>query len=73
MKIYRTNKHGDLVQVARETKSHARDRPNTHGIHLHIPDWLYRLIQADAEGLGQRSISGYIVLILARLYEGREI
>ena len=43
-----------------------------HSISLHLPDWLYLLIQAEAHELGQRSISGYITLLLAGLYEQKK-
>ncbi len=42
-----------------------------HSISLHLPDWLFLLIQADAEELGQRSISGFITLTLASIYEAK--
>lgn len=43
-----------------------------HGISLHLPDWLYQLIRADAEELGQRSISGYCTMLLASIYEAKK-
>ena len=49
-----------------------KPRATQHSVSLHLPDWLYLLIEAEAHNLGQRSISGYITLLLAGLYEQRE-
>ena len=43
-----------------------------HNVYMRLPGWLYQLIQADAEELGQRSISGYCTMLLASIYEAKK-